>query len=258
MLRILPTDKKPYGRNGGFTLVELSIVLVIIGLVVGGVLVGRDLIHAAEIRAQVSQFEKFNTAVKTFRLKYNGLPGDITLEQVTGFGFPNQGGNYGNGDNLLKDNSGYMPGASLWVEPYFFFIHLSEASLIEGKYYMLANHYVIGEQFPPAKIGKSGIFAYSLATGKLAYFLGMDTNSTTGPNDIATFSTAGVINPYDAYMLDSKTDDGIPTSGRIRSATITALVPAYDVSDGACSTASTSSYNITSSVIACRLIVTAD
>jgi prepilin-type N-terminal cleavage/methylation domain-containing protein len=47
----------------GFTLIEMSIVLVIIGLIVGGVLVGQDLIRAAYIRAQITQIEKFNTAV---------------------------------------------------------------------------------------------------------------------------------------------------------------------------------------------------
>lgn len=49
----------------GFTLIELSIVLVIIGLIVGGILVGRELISAAEIRATVSQIEKYNTSVNT-------------------------------------------------------------------------------------------------------------------------------------------------------------------------------------------------
>ena len=67
---------KKQGKNKGFTLIELSIVLVIIGLIVGGVLVGQDLIKAAEIRATVSQVEGYNSAVNTFRLKYNGLPGD--------------------------------------------------------------------------------------------------------------------------------------------------------------------------------------
>ena len=42
-------------RHQGFTLIELSIVLVIIGLIIGGVLVGRDMIHAAQIRATISQ-----------------------------------------------------------------------------------------------------------------------------------------------------------------------------------------------------------
>ena len=63
--------------RSGFTLVELSIVLVIIGLIAGGVLVGRDLIEAAAIRQQITQVERFKTAVQTFRTKYNGLPGDL-------------------------------------------------------------------------------------------------------------------------------------------------------------------------------------
>src|SRR4051812_21206607 len=61
----------------GFTLIELSIVLVIIGLIVGGVLVGQDLIKAAQIRSTVGQIEKYNSAVNTFRTKYNGMPGDL-------------------------------------------------------------------------------------------------------------------------------------------------------------------------------------
>lgn len=245
--------------HAGFTLIELSIVLVIIGLIIGGVLVGRDLIHAAEIRAQVSQFEKFSTAVKTFRLKYNGLPGDMTFLQARQFGFTNSGGGVGteNANGLINDLNGAIPiGALLW-EPVLFFVQLSEASLIEGKYIYINTHYYTGEQFPPAKIGTGGIIAFSLSTGKLAYFFGLNVSLN---NDIhfSAISTAGVITPYDASALDLKMDDGVPTSGRVRSATVTASAPAYDVSDGACSKASTSSYNVTSSSIACRLIVTAD
>jgi prepilin-type N-terminal cleavage/methylation domain-containing protein len=62
----------------GFTLVEIAIVLVVIGLLVGAILVGRDLIHAAELRSVLSDVEKFKTAANTFRLKYNCLPGDCT------------------------------------------------------------------------------------------------------------------------------------------------------------------------------------
>ena len=73
-------------QQAGFTLIELSIVLVIIGLIVGGVLTGQDLIRAAEIRATIGQYEKYNTAVNTFRTKYNGIPGDLLAASSTSFG----------------------------------------------------------------------------------------------------------------------------------------------------------------------------
>src|SRR4051812_42973611 len=80
----------------GFTLIELSIVLVIVGLLVGGVLTGNDLINAAKIRATVSQQEKFDAAVNTFRGKYDCVPGDC--KNATKFGFATDG----NGDGQVS------------------------------------------------------------------------------------------------------------------------------------------------------------
>ena len=81
----LPYYMKNTHAQHGFTLVEISIVLVIIGLIVGGILVGRDLIHAAVIRADITAVQKMDTAVLTFKLKYNALPGD-TQEATTFLG----------------------------------------------------------------------------------------------------------------------------------------------------------------------------
>ena len=93
-------------RAKGFTLIELSIALVIIGLVVGGVLVGQDLIRAAKVRSTVSDIEKFNTAAFTFRSKYNHYPGDIPASNAANLGLFEITGNCGNcpyGDKKESD-----------------------------------------------------------------------------------------------------------------------------------------------------------
>jgi len=61
-----------------FTLVELSIVLVILGLLVGGVLAGQSLIHSAELRKTLTTIDNLKTAKHAFRDKYFALPGDMT------------------------------------------------------------------------------------------------------------------------------------------------------------------------------------
>lgn len=83
--------KREYRACDGFTLIELSIVLVIIGLIVGGVLVGQSLINAAAVRAQVTQIEKFNSVVNTFYGKYGYLPGDLPAGPAAQFGFASRG-----------------------------------------------------------------------------------------------------------------------------------------------------------------------
>lgn len=54
-------------RSRGFTLIEISIVMVIVGLLVGGILVGRELIAAAQMRGVLKVVEQSNTAVNTSR-----------------------------------------------------------------------------------------------------------------------------------------------------------------------------------------------
>jgi prepilin-type N-terminal cleavage/methylation domain-containing protein len=61
----------------GFSLVELSIVLVILGLLTGGILAGQSLIRAAELRSITTQFNQYVSATQSFRDKYMALPGDM-------------------------------------------------------------------------------------------------------------------------------------------------------------------------------------
>lgn len=64
-------------KNKAFTLVELSIVIVIIGLIIGGVTAGMSLVRQAKIRDILNINQQVNTAFNTFKLQYNYLPGDM-------------------------------------------------------------------------------------------------------------------------------------------------------------------------------------
>ena|ERR1035438_7413282 len=125
----------------GFTLIELSIVLVIIGLIVGGVLVGQDLIRAAGARAQISQIERYNAAVNTFRGKYGYLPGDIKDPDASNFGFAARGpfAGQGDGNGVLEGGSSSIPNNNYGNEGgagevVMFWVDLSTAHLIDGTF----------------------------------------------------------------------------------------------------------------------------
>src|ERR1035441_8985409 len=138
MYAVAPPRSKS-ALTAGFTLIEVSIVLVIIGLIIGGILVGQDLINAAAIRAQVSQIEKYNAAVNTFRTKFNALPGDMNAATATAFGFTARGAFAGQGDgngliqgvlaNAAASNGGWIVFAG---ELQMFWVDLSTANLIDG------------------------------------------------------------------------------------------------------------------------------
>ncbi len=182
----------------GFTLVELSIVLVIIGLIISSVLVGQDLIRSAELRATVTQYEQFNAAVATFRGKYGGLPGDVTGN--ASYGFVGDG----DGDGALAAATNHDAGENVY-----FWNHLGStgASLISGSY--------LGTQVPTAgitthtpsnKSGESwGVFG---ANGTNYFVIGATTPDTNGEYD-----TIDILTPLDAKSLDDKIDDGRPNRG---------------------------------------------
>ncbi len=240
-------------KEGGFTLIELSIVLVIIGLIVGGILVGQDLIKAAEIRATVGQVEKYNSAVNTFRTKYNALPGDITSTQAIAFGLFSEttlAGTSGhqNGNGLIEGctASGVLTPCG---ETLSFWRHLSDAQLVDGQLgtntsdalpdvttgLVTALVSVPSRSLPPTKTTPNNYFAvYSNAGLNYFQIMPIATITTAGAYTVNTVS----LTPIQAYNMDIKLDDGMPNTGIVQAKAIT-VTPNTAPSNNAASTANT-------------------
>jgi prepilin-type N-terminal cleavage/methylation domain-containing protein len=83
----------------GFTLVEIAIVLVIIGLLLGGVLKGQGLIDSAKVKNIIQQSNSLSAAVNAYQDKFRALPGDDVQGTLH---VPNSAGN-GNGDGQINE-----------------------------------------------------------------------------------------------------------------------------------------------------------
>lgn len=239
----------------GFTLIELSMVLVIIGLIVGGILVGQNLISAAAVRAQISQIEKFQTAKNTFYGKYGYLPGDIPNPYATQFGFAARG-NYngqGDGDGLITGVYANLPGIAADEyqeigEPVMFWVDLSQAGLIEGSFTSASptaapTNTSIPMLFPQAKIGNGNFVSiYSVSS---QYGGSWVCNGWCFPNVntfsisvISGFGAGGTLNTLpgltvaQAYAIDTKIDDGLPMWGRVETMGLNGYLPALPSGGG--------------------------
>ena len=89
--------------NRGFTLVELSIVLVIIGLIAGGVVGGKSLIKSSKQQGLVREFIALETAINSFDLQYDAIPGDFV--DATDY-WPTSNTDSGDGNGKVDNSSG--------------------------------------------------------------------------------------------------------------------------------------------------------
>lgn len=209
--------------QSGFSLVELSIVLVILGLLTGGILAGQSLIRAAELRAVSTGIGKYQTALHTFRDKYFALPGDMTnatkfWQSGTSCPSNSSGGTCdGNGDGniiCLPDYTG--------CEMTFVSQHLALAGLIEGSY---------NPNWPAADPVPHGAHIFSLKANNLSLMLNYGGpypvvyyDNYGGKNylRVGSISTTGYYSGYmdpvipcgDAWNIDTKMDDGKPGTGK--------------------------------------------
>lgn len=260
----------------GFTLIELSIVLVIIGLMVGGIVGGKALIHQAELQSVVRDFNTFQTAVYGFQSQYEFLPGDLPdATAYWGAADGNDGrGNdcynatsangstcNGNGNGMIHhhdsgDTNNNTAKAHEWFHAW---VQLKNAELVTGTFTGRGMSGTPRQAMPGVNIPASRLkgLGYTL--------MSIDTYSGVYPNWYE-----GVYNPMimfgqthtlyetfmpgltgrDAFALDSKADNGKPGTGRVR----TYFNDSNCVTPTGAANQETASYNRTTDTIACQLI----
>lgn len=113
-------------KQSGFTLIEIAIVLVIIGLLLGGVLKGQKLITSARVRNLISQQDGIKAAYFGFLDRYRALPGDYTAASttITGVAAGACGTHNGNGNGQIEAGN----------ESILAWEHLSKSGFINGAY----------------------------------------------------------------------------------------------------------------------------
>jgi prepilin-type N-terminal cleavage/methylation domain-containing protein len=119
-------------KQAGFTLIEIAIVLVIIGLLLGGVLKGQELITSARVRNIISQQDGVKAAYFGFLDRFRALPGDYSLASTNIANVAAGANGNGNGQILTSATDVIDEYIAVWD-------HLSKAGFINGSYTYAAS-----------------------------------------------------------------------------------------------------------------------
>jgi prepilin-type N-terminal cleavage/methylation domain-containing protein len=182
-------------QQSGFTLVEIAIVLVIIGLLLGGILKGQELINSARVKNLANDFRVIPTYIYAYQDKYRALPGDQAAAQLTnqfGAGAATEAASGTRGNGVID---GAWNGAAT-EEAGVFWQHVRLANLAAG----------------PTNTADANYFPTNAVGGRLGAESGPVITGMTGTYSVCS---AGILGRY-AKQLDTQMDDGVSNTGSMR------------------------------------------
>ena len=226
----------------GFTLVELAVVMIIIGLLIGGILKGQELINNAQVSATVAQAKAVQASLNTFQDTYSAMPGDITnpderLPNCAGWCASAGDGN-GRIDAIALDAAmaNDDENTNAWL-------HMAVTDLLGG--YSGEEEVAWGQAAPASELG--GGFHVAFTNGGNE---GSSEGTLRGGHWVnlrgsPDYTTAEAMTASQAARIDRKMDDGAPGTGS---------VIADDVQAGECAE-DADTYDEAQDLVACGLFI---
>lgn len=179
-------------KQTGFTLIELAIVLVIIGLLLGGVLKGQELINSAKVKNMAADFRNVQVYIYGYQDKYKALPGDDVNAQAN---LGDTNATNGNGNGRID---GAWNSTALTAESLVFWQHVRMAGFAPGATVIAATAPFLPVNADNGRIGvQSG-----------------QTPSITGLRGVNIMCSGGVLGKF-SKQLDVNLDDGNPETGSV-------------------------------------------
>lgn len=209
-------------KEGAFSLIELSIVLVIMGLLIAGLSSGASLIKNAELRSVMSQAENIRVAVNAYYLETGAIAGDDNSSSLQVDKDTLESGGAvdlrGNGDGLIQymNSDGVPEGVNAWT-------HMTKYEVVNNTYNVAQ---VSGSDFseavmPAKKNGGYWVFGVEGGNSNFVYLVslnGVSNNAdlTGSAEALHPATTTGIMNGADAESFEKRYDDGAKDTGAIR------------------------------------------
>lgn len=240
-------------RNQGFTLVELSIVIIIIGFLIAGVAAATSLVKQAEINSVVTDLQGYQTAYNNFMLRYNAVPGDMKTASTywtdgvcgeTATNCDGDGNALINFDTAVPDET-----ASALKE-------LSLAGMISSYIQVIPDAWDgvenVGSTIPASKVTGAGFIlaGASVNFGVVSPWTDGITNSVFIGKPSATGLGAPALKPEDAFNMDKKIDDG-SVSGGVFGGANTGNFRSKTATTGTCTANAGAEYDLTVATAGC-------
>ncbi|PIR37321.1 MAG: hypothetical protein COV35_09500 [Alphaproteobacteria bacterium CG11_big_fil_rev_8_21_14_0_20_39_49] len=195
-------------EQSGFSLVELSVSIVIIGFIMAAIVQGKNILDNAQIRSIISQFSEHQTSANSFKLKYLQYPGDFD-EAVAHWDIGTNDIEDGNGDGKIQFvQGGVYEGYRAWQ-------HLTYARMTKANYLGTETTGAAQLESDIPKSNQIGGFVFehgllAMTSGNVIA-LGIPLASTT------TINLGSSLTAQQAFAIDNKSDGGNPSTGKVRS-----------------------------------------